>query len=97
MLSKSTVLELAGLAPDRKVCAKTCADAHSKSGCKCYPHISEAAALDLAAKVEHEVHAQNAALSNHLMAAAGVIPTWITVGGVRPSLKYTLTQPQKEG
>jgi hypothetical protein len=69
MLSKSRILELAGVAPDRRVCAKTCTEAHSKSGCKCYPHISEAAALDLAVKVEREVLLQQAVLVGNLSKA----------------------------
>lgn len=69
MLTKQRALELAGLDPARKVCAKVCESAHTKVGCKFYPTITEAAALDLVAKVEREVLLHQAVLVGDLSKA----------------------------
>lgn len=60
MLSEELVIDLAGLAPNRKVCASTCMTRKfDKKPCKCYPGMRTTEALEFARAIEAEVRKQD--------------------------------------
>lgn len=70
-LTPERILEMAGLAPDRKVCASTCMTAKfEKKPCECYPtSANRSEVVAIARAIEAEVRKQDDALIMQLAEA----------------------------
>lgn len=82
-LSDDRILELAGLAPNRRVCASTCmARKIDKKPCQCYPGMRNDEALALARAIEAEVRKDDEALIRQMLGAVDLGKKLALTGGV---------------
>lgn len=70
-LSDERILEVTGMAPDRKVCASTCMTAKfNKNPCQCYPtSASRSEVVAIARAIEAEVRKEGEALIRQMLEA----------------------------